>query len=229
VSAVLGAALLWLAVPRTIAAWAGLAAQPALEKLQEDKAPSTVELAEGVQGLQRAISWVPSARRLTDLGLLELAQALATAPEDPGRPARLASAEKHVTEGLARNPVNGFAWLRLASIRELRGAEPRKVAAAVMQSLDMAPNTRKLWMPRAAMFLAYWPHLAEDEVPAVRAQLRTIWTAHEMFRLALLEAAQRNGRVLLIGNAIADDPQALAEFQKLTMPVPRSEPRSAPR
>ena len=118
----MGILLLYRAVPRTLAAWAGLEAQPALEKLQEGKSPSDVELATGISGLQRALGWGASARRLTDLAPLELAQAERLPIADPARLRLLASAERQLLDGLAANPVNGFAWLRLALIPELRGA-----------------------------------------------------------------------------------------------------------
>ena len=221
VSAALGVALLWLAVPRTVAAWASIDAQPALEKLQSGKLPTDAELSLGTDGLRRAIGWVPSARRLTDLALLELEQALRLPADAPTRAALLAQAERDVVEGLVANPVNGFAWLRLAVLRELRAAPPRLIAAALVQSLDMAPNMRKLWLPRAAMFLSYWAFLNEDERPSMRAQLRTIWVTDKALRIPLLQEADRQGKTLLIAWALGDDPEAFAEFQKLIASLPK--------
>lgn len=220
-SAALGLALLWLAVPRTVAAWATLDAQPALEKLQSGKLPTDAELSLGVAGLRRAIGWVPSARRLTDLALLEFEQALRLPADASARAALLAQSERDLVEGLAANPVNGFAWLRLAAVRELREAPPRQIAAALVQSLDMAPNMRKLWLPRAAMFLSYWPLLNEDELPAMRAQLRTIWVTDKALRIPLLQEADRRGKTLLIAWALGDDPEAFAEFQRLVATLPK--------
>jgi hypothetical protein len=218
--ATLGILLLYLAVPRTFAAWAGLDAQPALEKLQEGKPPSDVELATGISGLQRALGWVASARRLTDLAMLELAQAERLPIADSARLRLLASAERHLLDGLAVNPVNGFAWLRLALIRELRGAPPREIAAALAQSLDMAPNTRKLWLPRMALFIVYWRDLSFDELLAVRAHLRTIWEVDAAIRRPLTQAALQAGELPILVWALGDNPASPEDIERLKASAP---------
>ena len=224
--AALGAALLLLGVPRTIAAWQALAAQPALEKLEVGKVtPSDAELADGVDGLKRALAWVPSARRFTDLAFLEVEQVLRLPPGNPKRAALLASAERHLVDGLIANPADGFAWLRLAIVREQQGAPPRQIAVALAQSLDVAPNVRQLWLPRATMLLTYWRHLKVDELLAMRAQLRTIWTVGRTMRLPLMVAADHLGEVPMISWGIGDDPPAQAEFEKLRDALPRFVPR----
>lgn len=212
--------LLYLAVPRTLAAWAGLEAQPALEKLQEGKSPSDVELATGISGLQRALGWGASARRLTDLALLELAQAERLPIADPARLQLLASAERHLLDGLAVNPVNGFAWLRLALIRELRGAPPREIAAALVQSLDMAPNMRKLWLPRMALLFVYWRDLSFDELLAVRTHLRTIWEVDAAMRRPLIQASIQAGQLPILAWALGDNPASMEDIERLKAGAP---------
>jgi hypothetical protein len=225
-SAVLGAALLVLGVPRTIAAWEALAAHPALEKLEIGKVrPSDQELAEAVAGLGRAVAWVPSARRYADLAFLEVEQALRLPLNDPGRAAVLARAEQHLVDSLLANPADGFAWLRLAIVREQSGAPPRAIAIALAQSLDVAPNVRQLWLPRATMLLAYWRFFTVEELLAMRAQLRTIWTMGKALRLPLLYAAEGLGQTPMISWAIGDDPAEQAQFEKLKESLPKLLPR----
>jgi hypothetical protein len=215
ITSALGLALLGLAIPRTVAAWMSIEAQPALDALQNGKRPADAELARGVTALQGAILWAQSARRLTDLALLELEQAERLPAGDPARASLLARAEDHLVGGVTANPANGFAWLRLAIVRELRQEPPRLVASSLVQSLDVAPNMRKLWLPRASMLFSYWRHLMVDELVAVRVQVRTIWFSDKAMRLALLQQADRSGQVLLIPWAIGEDAQALAEFDLL--------------
>jgi hypothetical protein len=225
-SAVLGAALLVLGVPRTIAAWEALAAHPALEKLEVGKArPSDEELAEAVAGLERAVAWVPSARRYSDLAFLEVEQLLRQPPDSAQRAVLLARAEQHLVDSLLANPADGFAWLRLAIVREQRGAPPREIAIALAQSLDVAPNVRQLWLPRATMLLGYWRAFTVEELLAMRAQLRTIWTMGKALRLPLLYVAEGLGQTPMIGWAIGDDPAAQAEFDKLNESLPKLLPR----
>jgi hypothetical protein len=215
-SAVLGGLLLYLAIPRTLAAWASLEAQPAISTMQNGQRPSDSGQAEGIAGLQRALSWTTSARRLTDLALLELEQAEQLATTDSvGRRRLLVSAQGHLLAGLAEDPANGFAWLRLALVREHLQAPPSAVAEALLQSVDVAPNMRKLWMPRAIMLLAYWRQLTPDEMPVLRNQLRTIWNSHETYRYQLVRAAHQTGQTLLLQWAIGDDSASLEEFQRI--------------
>jgi hypothetical protein len=212
----LGIALLVLSVPRTIAAWEALAARSVLDELAVGKStPSDAALADGVGGLKRAISWVPSSARLADLAFLEVEQVLRLPPSNPERAVLLASAERHLVDSLAANPADGFAWLRLAVVREQIGAPPREVAEALAQSLDMAPNTRSLWLPRATLLLRYWRYLTVDELLAMRAQLRTIWTFGKAMRLSLFIAADRLGEAPMISWGIGDDPAGQAEFEEL--------------
>jgi hypothetical protein len=215
-SVLLGAVLLTLGVPRTIASWASLAAESTIAKLSVGQKPSDAELADGVAGLERALIWTRSGRRLTALALLELEQALRLLTEDPRRMDLLAQAERHLTEGLIASPTDGFAWMRLAFVREQRDASGREVAIALTQSLDMAPNVRQLWIPRAAMFLAYWRFLTVDELLAMRNQLRTIWVTDKKMRLPLLKVAAHSGQLPMISWALVDDPAAQAEFERLS-------------
>ena len=221
VAAGLGLALLGLGIPRTVAAWAAVEAQPALLKVGTTQEPSDAELTAAVAGLQRAVAWVPSARSLTNLGALEIVQARRRSFTDPRRAELLVAAEQHLSDGLQANPADGFAWFNLAVVGELRGAPGRKVATALVQSLDMAPNIRQLWILRAGKLLAYRPYLKDDEVFALRSHLRTIWSAHEVFRLPLMQAAQRSGQLSMIPLALNGDPEAQAEFARLKTKLPQ--------
>lgn len=211
--------MLYLAVPRTLASWADLPAQAALLKLRDGKEPSDRDLKEGASGLERALHWVPTGRRLTDLGLLEFAQGQRLPPSDTARATLLASAERHVADGLAADPVDGFAWFRLADLRALRQAPPREVAAALAQSLDMAPNARRLRLARATLCLAYWRAFTFEELLAVRAQLRTIWATDIALREPLLQGAlQARGLPVLLW-ALDDKVPSEADIQSLKATV----------
>lgn len=225
-TAALGVALVVLGVPRTIAAWEALAAHSALEKLEIGKVtPSDAELAEAVAGLERSVAWVPASRRFADLAFLEVEQVLRLPVDDPERAALLARAEQHLVSSLLANPADGFAWLRLAIVREQAGMPPRQIAIALAQSLDVAPNVRQLWLPRAMLLLSYWRYLTVDELLAMRAQLRTIWTVGKAMRLPLLDAADRLGEAPLISWGIGDDRAGQAEFEKLSENLPKLLPR----
>jgi hypothetical protein len=209
-----------------MAAWEALGARPTLEKLEIGKArPSDQELAEAVAALERSVAWVPSARNNADLAFLEVEQVLRLPADDAGRAGLLSRAQQHLVDSLTANPADGFAWLRLAIVREQGGAPPRQIAVPLAQSLDVAPNVRQLWLPRAIMLLRYWRYLTVDELLAMRAQLRTIWMVDKAARLPLLHAAENMGQAPMISWAIGDDRSAQAEYEKLKENLPKLLPR----
>jgi hypothetical protein len=219
---IVGLALVGLGMPRTIAAWYSFATEPALQKLQMQSNPLAEELTTGVAALQQATLWDRSARRLGDLSLLELAQALVLPRTDPQRHGLLVRSEHYLIESLIANPADGFGWLRLAMVRELLGAPRRHVAVALAKSLDMAPNVRSLWIPRATMFFVYWFDLTSDELLAMKSHFQMIWSQDEDIRLPLLQAADRAGGRALIAWALIGNDQALRELDALNAKLPTS-------
>jgi hypothetical protein len=212
-SLAIGALLVLLALPRAAAAWFSLEARPALEKLQSGRLPTDLELGGGISGLKNALSWTTSARRLTDLGLLELEQGERLPEGNADRAALLGNAERHLTEGLAEGPANGFAWFRLALVREMRHAPSRQTAAALGQSLDVAPNMRKLWLPRASLFFFFWRDLTFEELVVLRAHIRTVWAADVQMRLPLLQAAALAGQLPVLSWMLSEDPPSAEDVR----------------
>ena len=212
---IVGIFLVAVGLPRSVAAWYDVEAEPALQKLQVKESLPADDLATGVAALQRSILWIRSPRRLSDLSLLELAQALALPPTDPQRNGLLSQSEHYLVESLIANPADGFSWLRLAMVRELLGAPRRHIAAALAKSLDMAPNARALWIPRATMLFAYWLDLTSDESLALKSHLQLVWSENETMRLPLVQAADRIGNRAFIGWALIGNDQALQEFEAL--------------
>jgi hypothetical protein len=212
--ALLGFALIGLAVPRTIAAWSALAAGPALDAIFNNRAPSDDELDAAVQGLERAIAWSSSGNRLTNLALLRAVQAERFPVDNPHRQELLMQAEELLVTGLSANPGDGYAWLRLAVVRSLRGAESRQIVAPLMQSVDTAPNARHLWLPRIEMMLRYWPDFSVDELLMMRSQIRTIWTV-PLYRLPLIRAAEVERQGLMVRWSLSGDPGIEAEYDRL--------------
>jgi hypothetical protein len=203
-----------------MAAWSALGAAPALDKLQMDKSPYDAELATGILALERSISWVSSGKRLTDLALLLAVQAERLPNSDPRREGLLMQSEQHLVNGLLADPADGFAWLRLAVVRELRGGQSRQIAAALAQSIDVAPNMRRLWLFRAGLMLRYWRSLSVDELWAMQSQLRTIWSIPN-YRLPLLQIADKLGQAPMLRWALSGDATAEAEFDQLKDIKPR--------
>ena len=212
----LGIALLVLAVPRTVAAWTELAANPAIDKISYNRTPSRQELFECVAAYERAIQWTRSDLRLTNLASCELALAVAALPDDPERATWFSRAEQHLVQGLIEDPADGFAWTRLAVVRDLRGATGRDVAIALVMAIETAPNIRLLWSSaRSALLMAYVGSFKLDELYMVRHQLRIVWSYSPKHRPGLVEAAHRLNRLNVLTWALADDKEAMAEFEMM--------------
>jgi hypothetical protein len=211
----LGVVLLVLAVPRVIAGWETNPAGRPLKKIFDAQRPTTDELREGVEGLRRSVAVIGLGRRLVELGTMEFLQTQEMFPSNPGRLPLLKTAETHLLEGLADNPVDGTGWYRLAQVRDARGASPREIVIALMQSLDMAPNMRWLWLVRARLFYANASALLDDELLAVRSQLRVIWNSDPKLRQLLFYASTSMKNEQLLSTALQEDPEATAELEKL--------------
>jgi hypothetical protein len=213
--AILGVCLLGLGVPRTIAAWYSLAAEPAVSKMAGGAKPSDIELTDAIADLEAAIAWVPSNKRLSDLGWLEAEQGVRVPAGNPQRLELLDQAENHLVAALRLGSADGVAWLRLAFVREVKAEPERQVVAALMQSLDAAPFERGYWIYRSGKLFALWPSLTLDELYAVRTNIHAMWMAAPRMRRPLLAAAEAAGQVAALNWSLADDPEAKEQLEAL--------------
>ncbi len=214
-SLLLGMALLGLAAPRTIAAWSSLDALPAFESLWAGKRPSDDDLAAAAAGLTRSVSAVPTSDNLVKLGEIELTQASGTDVDRAARSDLLAKAERHLTDAVMANPAQTFGWLSLAEVRITRGASGRDVTTPLMQSLDISPNVRLAWIPRAGLLLRYWQFLDIDELPAFSAQIQTIWSAGAPYRTDLIETAIGADEMEVVAAVVSEPPPTPAELLEM--------------
>jgi hypothetical protein len=218
-AAAVGAGLLVLAVPRTLSAWQAVWAQPVLEILDRALADP---LREAIANMRASTSRVPSAATLRDLGILEFTLAQTMVRTDPERAVAIAEGERHLTESLAANPVDGIAWYRLAQVRQQKGGDPRPVVTALLESVDMAPNYRPVLAQRTLGLIAYRPFLTAEEQRVADGQLRTFW------RVADAPSRKMVGDYLkalptalaAVEAAVRDDPQAAANVAAIRREMP---------
>ena len=211
----LGVALLVLAIPRTVAAWAARDTEPAIIKLNRFVRPSRDELIECVKAGQKALRWARSATWWSNVGRCELELARQVPRNSPAQVLWLARAEEDTRKSLLANPADGYAWLRLAVVRMERGAEVASIVSPLITSLDTAPNRRLVWSDRAWMLLFYAPSMTPDELLILRHQLQTIWTYSPRDRPWLLNAAHNLDRMNILTWVLRDDPEAMAEFETM--------------
>lgn len=195
------------------------AAAPAIAKYQADKVPGHSELLDCVDGAAKALSWIRSSVRLSNLATCEFGLASKGAVGDPDADKWQARAEEHQLKSLKLNPLDGYAWLRLAIMRSRRGAQSRDVVAALVMSLTTAPNVRSMWNTRAWYLLRYVPMMTVEELTMVRDQLRTIWQWQPESRRYLVETAFRNDRWDMLTWSLRDDRDAMTEVEKLLQAI----------
>lgn len=222
VPVLLGLLLLGLGIPRTVAAWWSLEAEPVMDKMQAGRqSMSEAELVAAKEATRSALRWVPSSRRLATLGTLELLEARLQPLGDPKRLSLLAEAESHLVAALIRNPADSVAWFNLALVRTAKGSDGRQIAEALVGSLRMAPHKRDLWTPRAALLLRHWRFLDEGELREFRSQLRTIYAQSLVDRAKLLEAAIDLGEMRFTAAALGEDALAEEAYEQLKAELDR--------
>lgn len=190
---------------------------PALDKVRKAERVPAEELRLGIEGLRRSIDIVPSTGRLIDLGTLEFILAGEHGFVGPAASALLEAADRHLRAGLVLNPMDGFAWYRLAQVRQMRNpSDIRGVVAALLQSLDMAPNQHALWVGRTFSLAVFSAALTPEERDAVVSSVHTSWVADAGFRRGLMQLLKTNQPAMhFVETSLADDAEAIEEFRQL--------------
>jgi hypothetical protein len=206
----LGAALLALAIPRSVAAITFIR-QSATSSLLAGGRPSPATLSNGVTVIEEALRWSNQPRYLSSLSLLEFELALNFPVGGPDRATWMSRAEQNAIATLKANPADGYIWVRLAVMRQARGAAPRDILDPLITSLDVAPNRRELWRSRMTLLLYYWGELKPNELPIVYHQIRTMWDVPR-FQFFLYDTALTYGRKLNLLQTLEGDTEALNEI-----------------
>lgn len=213
---VVGAGLLYLALPRTIAAIVKLPGKPVLARIQDRERVDAEDLATLITARGRALSWADSGRDHAILGLAQLL--LARGPE------RANGYDKKVVEeaiaslrdGLAVAPASPHAWARLAYAELVAHGPSAAVAAALDMSLRTAPFEPRLLRVRVELSLHAWPYLTAEVRQLVHEQIRQAW---RQSRSQLIVIARYTGRENVVRRALSERPAERAEFEQLLRSV----------
>ena len=87
----------------------------------------------------------------------------------------LREAQDDLEAALANDPARGVAWARLAAVRQGLNGPSRSVVAALMMSLEVAPNLASLWPARLQLFLDNWQYFTPQERERVAAEVAMNW------------------------------------------------------
>ena len=184
----LGALILWLALPRLVAATLLAMRDPVVERADDGEQISDAELLSLIASRELALGWVEDrethAERATALAKLAFQQA----PETAAQSARLKQAVDALRAALALAPADPRGWMQLAYLLVLlEGDTSRRAAQALLVSIRtgafLAPdflNRRLFWS------LAHWSFYGDEERRQIGDQIRLVWriTPGELTELA---------------------------------------------
>lgn len=176
-AAVMAVSLLWLAVPRTLAALAGLEGDAILRDLRlTGAAVDSDTLAAGAASLERRAAWHEAGLTDIDDGLLLFRQSRQTS--SPAEQRRLLEqATLRLEQGLALAPGNPSAWAQLAQIRALRG-DRTGAGAALRLSMLTGAVTPSIMSSRLALGLYLLEELDTETRTLLAGQVRLTWGIH---------------------------------------------------
>jgi hypothetical protein len=173
----LGALILWLALPRVVGSALLAMRDPVVERADEGEQVSAAELLSLIASRELALSWVEDrethGERATALAKL----AFQRGPEGAAQGAALERAVDALRAGLALAPADPRGWMQLAYLLVLlEGDTSRKAAQALLVSMRtgafQAPgflNRRLFWS------LAHWSFYDDGERRQVGDQIRLVW------------------------------------------------------
>jgi hypothetical protein len=184
----LGALILWLALPRLVASTLLAMRDPVVERTDEGEQVSDAEHLGLIASRELALGWVEDrethAERATALAKLAFQQA----PESAAHTVKLKQAVDALRAGLALAPADPRGWMQLAYLLVLlEGDTSRKAAQALLVSIRtgafLAPaflNRRLFWS------LAHWSFYDAAERRQIGDQIRLLWriTPGELTELA---------------------------------------------
>ncbi len=208
----LAVGLLYLGVPRTIAAFVSLPGDYPLEQIQNRESVSARDLEILIISRERALAWVEGGRVQTELALAQLVLAEASGEDGRYDQAGVARAIESLRAGLARAPARPYAWTRLALAEELEAGGPSPELAKPLElALITARYTPRLLFVRLHLCLHAWPYFDSDARELVIQQVRIAWhrSPDRLVDLALIM-----GRLDAVRTALLISPLELEAFER---------------
>ncbi len=209
-SLILGAAILFLGVPRTIAAFVMLPGNQALREIQERRPVGDEDLSVLAASREWALSWAESGRTWTDLALAQLLGAFAEGAASRPRAELVEQAIASLKSGLILAPAKPHAWTRLAYAEVLASEPLPAVTAALRMALLTATYEPDLLFARLELCLSAWRHFEPADRDLILQQARLAWRTEPN---RLVDMAHRADRVGVIRAALSPSPADLAEFE----------------
>lgn len=198
IAALVAAGLLWLAVPRTVAAFAALPADWIADRLYRGRTvePSQIDRVIGTRA--HALSWVDSPPHHLDLARAHFARGIAGGR--PGGGPDIAALDRAVAaarEAVTRSPADPWPWGELARAQHARPGGATGTVPVFSTAMVLGPDWPGAPFRNLDLGLALWPSLGTDDRTLLFRQARLAWTRsrpHYVGRATTpLRAASRDG------------------------------------
>ena len=207
----LAVGLLYLGIPRTIAAFVSLPGDYLLEEIQIGESLSAKNLEILIISRERALAWVEAGRVQTDLGFAQQVLAKASGEDGAYDRAGVARAIESLRAGLARAPARPYPWTRLAFVEIVAGGASPALAKLLEMALITARYEPRLLFARLENCLIAWPYFDLDAREMVFEQVRIAWhrSPDRLAELALLW-----WQMDVVRTALRASPLDLEDFEK---------------
>lgn len=207
-----GIAILTLSVPRTIAAFIGLPADPIQGRLHRGEEVTSEQLNKLIENRTAMLRWIENRSVYTDIGVAQRLLAKEVGYETTEGEAFLRLAEENIVNGLQLGPADAITWNLLGFIRSIRHGPSEGAAKALRTSILLGRYDRRLWKDRLRYCFYNWRHFDEEGRDIVLAQVRLVWDhkAHQV-----LEAAREQKSVWIVRLALAKQPDDLNKLREM--------------
>lgn len=201
-------ALVWLASPRVVAAFAALPVSPVIAELRAGGHIDSRYLRIAAESQESALEWIDDGRGLGWLGLLTFLLAQDRGFDGEGRAFLDESVAAH-RRGLAVSPAQTYAWLRLAHAELVREGPGPRLGPLIELSIVTAPYNYALVFRRLELCFMAWRQL-DDRMRAVVAKQVRFAARYKPRRLAKL--AKQRYATSIVRAALADVPDLRDSF-----------------
>ncbi len=218
-AAALALFLLYLSIPRGVAALIMLPADHVVSWVKQGRAADLrpEDLENLIESRQQASYWIEDGEVFANLAIAQLVAAGtdSTSEDDPQhvRGRLLAEASAALQRGLAAAPVNPHAWAQLGYTKLLAGDDPVGAVPFLKMSIYTGPYEPRLVFPRVKLLLELWNLLSDAERDLVYPQIRFAWNVSRP-KLVDLAMTMDKQRINVMRLALARTPKFLASFER---------------
>lgn len=213
IAVLLAGAILYLALPRAVAAALLLPHTSTISQVRQGRVPSAAQLDAAIAAQRSALDWLDSGSLALDHAYLRLVGRARGVSSSKDRNTEYPEIEKLLTSGLRVSPVNADGWRWLANIRLDYRTDRTSAASALRMSQYTGPFVRYLIVPRIRLALQLWDRMDESDRLLAYRQIRFAWRRISGKSVVALAVESSNPYPIRI--ALSANPDDLVEFDQM--------------